>query len=106
MAILIAIMVGGRVMSQYSIAQAKDKLTQIIRAAEAGDSVEITRRGEPVAVILSIAAYQKLQQPRPTLGEAVREFRQYIAAEGIEIDPDEIFGDIRDRSPGREVDLS
>lgn len=93
-------------MSQYSIAQAKDKLTQIIRAAEAGDSVEITRRGEPVAVILSIAAYQKLQQPHPTLGEAVREFRQYIAAEGIEIDPDELFGDIRDRSPGREVDLS
>jgi PTS system cellobiose-specific IIB component len=93
-------------MSQYSIAQAKDQLTQIIRAAEAGDSVEITRRGEPVAVILSIAAYQKLQQPRPNFGEAVREFREYIAAEGIVIDPDEIFGDIRDRSPGREVDLS
>ncbi|MEL6139232.1 MAG: type II toxin-antitoxin system Phd/YefM family antitoxin [Cyanobacteria bacterium J06628_6] len=93
-------------MSQYSIAQAKDKLTQIIRAAEAGNSVEITRRGEPVAVILSIAEYQKLQQPRPNFGEAVQEFRRYIAAEGIEIDPDEIYGDIRDRSPGREVDLS
>ncbi|WP_204140844.1 type II toxin-antitoxin system Phd/YefM family antitoxin [Halomicronema sp. CCY15110] len=93
-------------MSQYSIAQAKDQLTQIIRAAEVGDSVEITRRGEPVAVILSIAEYQKLQPPRPNFGEAVKEFREYTAAERIEIDPDEIFGDIRDRSPGREIDLS
>ncbi|MEB3213223.1 MAG: type II toxin-antitoxin system Phd/YefM family antitoxin [Leptolyngbyaceae bacterium] len=94
-------------MSQYSIAQAKDQLTQLIRAAETGDSVEITRHGEPVAVILSIAEYQKLQQPRPNFGEAVREFRQqYIEGQPwFENDEIDAIFDVRDKSPGREVEL-
>lgn len=91
---------------QYEIAQAIASLSQIIQVAEAGNPVQITRQGEPVAVVLSMQEYQRLQYSRRNFGEAVREFRQFIEAEGIEIDPEEIYGDIRDKSLGREVDLS
>jgi prevent-host-death family protein len=94
-------------MTQYSIAQAKDKLTQLIRSVEEGEPVEITRRGEPVAVILSMDEYRRLSKVPQNFGEAVLEFRQqYIEGqpwfENEEID--DIF-DVRDKSPGREVDL-
>jgi hypothetical protein len=36
---------------------------------------------------------------------ALQKFRQEIIKEGIDINPDEIWGDVRDRSPGREVIL-
>jgi prevent-host-death family protein len=106
MAISIAIL-AGNTMTQYSIAQAKDKLTQLIRSVEEGEPVEITRRGEPVAVILSMDEYRRLSKVPQNFGEAVLEFRQqYIEGqpwfENEEID--DIF-DVRDKSPGREVDL-
>jgi prevent-host-death family protein len=106
MAISIAMLAGGA-MTQYSIAQAKDKLTQLIRSAEEGQPVEITRRGEPVAVILSIDEYKRLSQVPQNFGEAVLEFRQqYIEGqpwfENEEID--DIFN-VRDKSPSREVEL-
>ena len=94
-------------MTQYSIAQAKDKLTQLIRSVEEGEPVEITRRGEPVAVILSMDEYRRLSKVPQNFGEAVLAFRQqYIEGqpwfENEEID--DIF-DVRDKSSAREVDL-
>jgi predicted transcriptional regulator len=35
----------------------------------------------------------------------LQQLRERMQAEGTEIDPDEIWGDVRDRSTGREVDL-
>lgn len=35
----------------------------------------------------------------------VESIRTQMKAEGIEVNPDEIWGDVRDRSPGREVVL-
>lgn len=35
----------------------------------------------------------------------VETIRAQMQAEGIEVNPDEIWGDVRDRSPGREVVL-
>lgn len=34
-----------------------------------------------------------------TLAEAIAQFREQTIAEGIEIDPEEIWGDVRDRTP-------
>ena len=94
-------------MTQYSIAQAKDKLTQLIRSVEEGEPVEITRRGEPVAVILSMDEYRRLSKVPQNFGEAVLAFRQqYIEGqpwfENEEIDD---IVDVRDKSSAREVDL-
>lgn len=90
---------------QYSIAQARDQLTQLVHQAEQGSPVELTRRGKRVAVILSAAEYDRLRPPRPDFWTSLVKFRQKLAEENIEIDPDEVFKDVRDRSPGRDVIL-
>ena len=42
-------------------------------------------------------------QPKPgNLWEAMVEWREEYAVEELDIDPDEIWGDVRERSPGRE----
>jgi hypothetical protein len=38
-----------------------------------------------------------------TLGECIAKFRKELIEEEIEINPDEIWGNIRDYHPGREV---
>jgi prevent-host-death family protein len=45
-----------------SISEAKDQLPRIVHEAEAGSAVALTRRGKPVAIILSKAEYDRLQR--------------------------------------------
>jgi prevent-host-death family protein len=47
---------------QFSIAEAKNRLPTIVHSVENGPSVELTRRGKPVAVILSIQEYERLSR--------------------------------------------
>ncbi len=45
----------------YSIFQARNNFATLVRdAEESGKPVEVTRRGQPVAVTLSIAEYERL----------------------------------------------
>jgi hypothetical protein len=37
--------------------------------------------------------------PQATVASAIATFRQTIAVEGLDINPDEIWGDVRDRTP-------
>jgi prevent-host-death family protein len=86
----------------YSVAESRNKLAQVLREAETAP-VTITRRGEPVAVVVSFAEYQRLRsRPAESLWEITRRHRARWDALGLDIDPDEIWGDVRDRSPGRE----
>jgi len=89
---------------QYSIAQARDQLTQLVHQAEQGKPAELTRRGKRVAVILSAEEYDRLSQ-KGDFGKSLAAFRERLAIEEIDIDPDEIFKDVQDRSPRREVFL-
>ncbi|MBW4647876.1 MAG: hypothetical protein KME06_04135 [Kastovskya adunca ATA6-11-RM4] len=43
--------------------------------------------------------------PKSQFWQKLEQLRAQMQAEGIEIDPDEIWGDVRDRSPGRDVNL-
>ncbi len=90
---------------QYSIAQARDQLPQLVHQAEQGKPVELTRRGKRVAVILSAEEYDHLLSQKGDFGKSLAAFRERLAIEEIDIDPDEIFKDVRERSPGREVAL-
>ena len=45
----------------YSIAEAKDHLSELIRKVEGGASVRITRRGKAVAVLVSEAEHSRRQ---------------------------------------------
>ncbi len=48
-------------MSKVSLAKAKDRLSELIRQAEAGAEVLITRRGKVVARLVSEAEYPELE---------------------------------------------
>lgn len=90
--------------SRYSIAEARAHLSEIIDEAQAGEAVELTRRGRPVAVVLSCEAFEQLRSGRPRFGDAYRAFleRFSLAEAGV---GDEVFATARDRSPGRKVKL-
>ena len=45
---------------QYTIADAKNKLPSLIHSVETGQAVKLTQHGRPVAVLLSIKDYQRL----------------------------------------------
>ncbi len=89
---------------EYSIAHAKDHLAAAVRAAEAGEPVTLTRRGRPVAVIVSDAEYRRLAGSHRDFWTALQEFREGTRAEGTVFDASDFDG-LRDRSPGRDVDL-
>ncbi|WP_437298939.1 type II toxin-antitoxin system Phd/YefM family antitoxin [Sorangium sp. So ce426] len=89
---------------RYSVAEARAHLPSIIEQAEAGEVVELTRRGRPVAVVLSREEFDRLRSDRPSFGDAYRAFRKRhdLAEVGLERD---FAASVRDRSPGRQVKL-
>ena len=48
------------VSKRYSIAEARSNLPSIVDQAEAGHEIELTRRGKPVAVLVSLRELQRL----------------------------------------------
>ncbi len=90
--------------NQFSIAEAKNRLPSIIHYVEKGPYVKLTRRGKPVAVLLSIQEYERLSRKYSGFWSALSAFRQNIQDEGIEIS-DMDFDGLRDTSAGREVEL-
>lgn len=91
---------------KHSIAEARRNLPTLVRKAERGQAVELTRRGEWVAVLIGRHRYEQLVSPRPTFEHTYRVFTTDVDLTALAIDPDEIFGDTRDKSPGRESELS
>lgn len=90
-------------MTSYSIAEANSKLAHIVREAEAGKPVELTRRGQPVAVVLSMHEYHRLSRvstERLDWWEAYQQWRKSV--DWDEFDIGDILKDVRDKSPGRD----
>jgi antitoxin Phd len=86
----------------YSIAEARDNFAAIVRDVERDSAIELTRRGEPVAVLLSIEEYRRLLAGRKNFWDAYSQFRDEADLQRLNIDP-EIFEGLRDVSPGRET---
>ncbi len=89
-------------MKSYSIAEAKSHLGRLVHQVEAGPPVELTRRGQPVAMVVSIRDYQRLATPRHDVWDAVLKLRESYDLEALDIEPDEVFAVERDTSPGRD----
>ena len=51
----------------YSIAAAKNNLSGLVHEAEQGRPVRLTRRGKPVAVLISTEQYERLSKPRKNI---------------------------------------
>lgn len=91
-------------MHRYSVAEARAHLPSIIEQAEAGEAVEVTRRGRPVVVIVSREEFERLRSERPLFADAYRAFLSKFSLAEVGLDAD-FPASVRDRSPGRRVKL-
>lgn len=89
---------------RFSVAEARQNFARLIETAERGRIVQITRRGEPVAVLLSAAQYSALSGEGRSFLAVVDEIRARLGVADIGIGNAE-FADLRDASPGREATL-
>jgi prevent-host-death family protein len=89
---------------RYSIADARANLPSIVDEAESGQAIELTRRGKPVAVIVSLRELERLRGARPQFSDAYRKFLESHTPRDVGIDAD-FFRSMRDREPGRKVSL-
>ncbi len=88
-----------------SIAEARAQLPSLVREAESGEAVELTRRGEPVAVLIGRRQYARLTSKRRRFVEAYDKFAREFDLPALGINPDEVFSGARDETRGREVNL-
>lgn len=68
---------------RYSIAEARAHLPSIVDEVEVGRPVELTRRGKPVAVVLSLEQYELLSAGRSNFADAYRAFCAKFGSEDI-----------------------
>jgi prevent-host-death family protein len=84
-----------------SIAEARAKLSGLVKEAEEGAAVRITRWGAPVAVLVSARRYQQLAHGRPSFGAALDDYLERVDIGGIGLDEGE-FENLRGGDAGRE----
>ena len=89
---------------QLSLAQAREQLPAVVRDVARLGPVELTDEGEPVAVIVASDEYRRLAGSRPSTWDAYEKFRADVDLEELGID-DSFLDGVRDRSPGREIEL-
>lgn len=89
---------------QYSIAQARASLPDIVDQAEAGAEVELTRRGHPVAVVVSRRAFERLREQGGQFSHAYQQFLERFSLDEIGLEPRELSA-TRDVTSGRRVTL-
>ena len=88
---------------RYSIAEARHDLAAIVHELEQQPTIELTRRGEPVAVLISLREHQRLLARQRDFWSAYTAFRQQFALEDDDVD--DLIQNTRDPAPGREVTL-
>ncbi len=89
---------------RMTTAQARRDWAKVLRSAERGTAVEIMRNGQPVAAVIAIDQYRKLEDARKeTLSDVIAQFRASVNPRDLE-GPDP-WADVRDHSPGREIEL-
>lgn len=62
-------------MTEYSVADAKNRLPALLVAVERGEQVTITRYGKPVAELRAVTVL-----PKPVTRESLEELRRQLAA--------------------------
>ena len=90
---------------RHSIAEARNHLPSLVKKAESGEAVELTRRGEPVAVLIGCRQYVRLTSKHRRFTEAYQKFARDFDLAALAIDPDEVYSGVRDETRGREVSL-
>ena len=89
---------------KYSVAEARGQLPRLLHAVEAGEQVEITRRGKSVAVVISMEDYKQLAGPTKSFAEAYQSWRESVDEQDLDLEPG-YWDSLRHKSPGRDVKL-
>jgi prevent-host-death family protein len=92
------------VAKRYSIVEARANLPGVVNEAVGGASVELTRHGKPVAVVISVEQYELLRGNHVEFKSAYRNFLKKYPLEEFGVDA-RVWKKVRDRSPGRQVKL-
>ncbi len=93
-----------RVSKRYSISEARANLPSVVDEAVSGAPVELTRRGVPVAVVISTETWEAVRGTHLGFADAYARFRDKydLPSEGLDA---EDLSDIRSADVGRPVDL-
>ena len=89
---------------RYSVADARAQLPSILDEVESGSSVELTRRGRAVAVVVSVETYDRLRAERVDFKDAYERFLKSHRLKSVGVDKN-FAKRARDRSTGRKVEL-
>jgi len=92
------------VSKRYSIAEARANLPDVVDAAASGLGVELTRRGKPIAVVLSVEQYEMLQGKHLGFRTAYKNFLRKHPLKEVGVDA-KLWATVRDRTTGRPVKL-
>ena len=84
----------------WKLQDAKNRFSEVVGRALADGPQTITRRGEEVAVVLSLKDYRRLRKPKQSLVEFLRNSPLAEVMKEQELD----FS--RSKDPGRDIDLS
>ncbi len=91
-------------MKKYSVTEARANLPKIIDEVESGLEVELTRRGEPVAVVISVRDFERFKTDRSSFSAAYDGFLEKYSVDEIGVD-EHFFASIRAKDRGRTVAL-
>lgn len=95
-------------MSKAALFEARNKLTDFVRRAEAGESIELTRHGKTVAVLVGIDEFASLKQSEMNFARSFSRYRQTwneaLCAETPSAYEDP-FETVRSREIGRSAEL-
>ncbi|RKZ81979.1 MAG: hypothetical protein DRR19_21420 [Candidatus Parabeggiatoa sp. nov. 1] len=86
---------------QYSITQVPNYWADIIKQVEQGYSVKLTRKSEVVAILVPAQYDKSPEPPKHNFWQALQNFRQQVDINDLY--NEDIFNNVRERSPGREV---
>ncbi|MDO8706574.1 MAG: type II toxin-antitoxin system Phd/YefM family antitoxin [Sulfuricaulis sp.] len=89
---------------RYSIVDIRNRLSEVVHEAEKGEEITLTRRGKPVAVMLSCDKYARLRGKSVGFWSAYQGFRKMFAFKRLGVGRD-VFAGLRDRGQGRDVNL-
>ena len=88
---------------KHSIADARRNLPRLVREAEQGKTVELTRRGKPVAILIGRGSFERLAAGRRGFRDAYDEFATAVDVSALALNPDKIFESVRDLTSGPDV---
>lgn len=82
-------------MRQWQLQEAKAKFSEVVKLANLEGPQEITMRGQPTAILISLEDFKKIKEKKPSLVSLMRS----SPLAGINLDLQ------RDQSPARDINL-